>query len=77
MSTLKRRLVGVIIFLIAAFFGVNITGSMFGKIGGLVSFFVISVSFFFMWLAIGIWKGISKVRKNDYDTDSPPPSVNL
>lgn len=61
-------------FLIAAFFGANITSGMFGKIGGLASFFVVLVSIFFMWLAIDIWKDAKKGKKEEDDTDDPPPS---
>lgn len=70
MSSFQRKTIAVIIFLVAAFFGANITGGMFGKIGGLASFIVVLVSIFFMWLAIDIWKGEKKDEKKGDDTEN-------
>lgn len=57
-----KRVSAVIIFLLAVFFGAQVTDShgVWGNVGIFGTFIIIAISFFFMWGAIALWKSTRK-----------------
>jgi len=57
-----KRVSAVIIFLLAAFFGAQVTDShgVWGNVGLVSTIIIIMISFSLMWGAIALWKSTKK-----------------